>query len=122
MSTESTIAMPRRMWSVTGWPHLYRDKAYSVIRDYDQLVMKSLDWVHAQKLLELDNFNLYRIDRESVMKFLAERVPLVSRIDFGSADGNLIFSKAFKLLGGKEQKKLSLRILQTRQLSTSSMP
>jgi hypothetical protein len=80
------LAMPRRMWSVTGWPQLYREKAYGLIREYDHLVMKSLDWVGADKIMELDNFNLYRIDRDTVMKFLAQRVPLVSRIDFGSAD------------------------------------
>ena len=40
----------------------------------------------------------------------------------GIEEGNLIFSKASRVLGGSEQKKLSLRILHIRQLSTSSMP
>src|SRR5512146_1457276 len=43
-------------------------------------------------------------------------------LDFGSADGNLILSKASSVLGGNEQKKLSFRILHSTQLSTSSMP
>src|SRR5690242_5609556 len=40
----------------------------------------------------------------------------------GSELGNLIFSKASSVFGGSEQKKLSVRSLQNRQLSTSSIP
>jgi Dolichyl-phosphate-mannose-protein mannosyltransferase len=88
------LAMPRRRWAITGWPMVFRAKAYSLIEDYDTQVMKNLDWLGAEKVLALDNFNLYRIDRDRVIEFLGRRVPVTSKIDFGSIE-----SSKHKLLG-----------------------
>lgn len=78
------LAMPRGLWAVTGWPQLYRSKTNSVIADYDRRVVKNLTAVHAEKVLELTNYKVYRIDRGTVMKLLADQVHVTNRIDFGS--------------------------------------
>jgi hypothetical protein len=78
------LAMPRGLWAVTGWPQLYRKKTNSVIAEYDRRVHKNLVAVRAQKVLELTNYAVYRIDRGTVMALLAEKVPATRRIDFGS--------------------------------------
>jgi hypothetical protein len=88
------LALPKRQWSITGWPQLFRAKAYGMIRDYDTRVKHNLEWVAAQEVLALDNFNLYRIDRDRVMEILGRRVPLTSKIDFGNVE-----SDKHKLIG-----------------------
>lgn len=78
------LAMPRGLWSVTGWPQLNRRKTNAVIAEYDRRVVKNLDAVHAQKVLQLSNYAVYRIDRTTVMALLASKVPTTLHIDFGS--------------------------------------
>jgi hypothetical protein len=78
------LAMPRRQWSVTGWPFLYRAKTHRIISEYDHFVMKNLRAVQARQVLELSNYAVYRVDRATVLAILAETVPVVTRIDFGS--------------------------------------
>ena len=78
------LAMPRGLWSVTGWPHLNPSKTRRVIREYDSRVIVNLERVHAEKVLQLSNYAVYRSDRATVMALLAAEVPTVDHIDFGS--------------------------------------
>ncbi|MDB4962315.1 MAG: hypothetical protein JWP01_2314 [Myxococcales bacterium] len=88
------LAMPRRLWSVTGWPHLYRTKANKIIAEYDKNVLANLKEVDAQKVLQLSNFAIYRIDRKTVLERVFRNVPVVTSIDLGS-----LTSTRHKLLG-----------------------
>jgi hypothetical protein len=83
------LAMPRRLWAVTGWPHMYRTKTNAVIGEYDSRVLDNLEAVKAEKVLQLTNYAVYRIERATVMAILAGAVPTVSRIDFASASAQL---------------------------------
>jgi hypothetical protein len=87
-----SLALPHRLWAVIGWPHLFRAKANAVIADYDRRVTKNLEAVHATKVLELDNYVVYRVDRATVMAQLGETVPSTDHIDFGdlAASRNLL--------------------------------
>ncbi len=78
------LALPRRRWSATGWPFLYRAKTRQIIAEYDAFVMDNLEALRATKVLDLSNFDVYRVDRRTVLEILAEKVPVVRRIDFGS--------------------------------------
>lgn len=78
------LAMRRRLWSVTGWPFLYRAKTNAVIRKYDQYVMENLEAVRATKVLDLSNYAVYRVDRQTVLDLMAAKIPVVTQIDFGS--------------------------------------
>jgi hypothetical protein len=78
------LAMPRRLWSITGWPHLNRKKTNAIVADYDKRVKKNLAAARAQKVLELTNYAVWRIDRATVMALLGEPVPITDHIDFGS--------------------------------------
>lgn len=80
------LAMPRSLWAITGWPHLYRAKTNAIIADYDRRVLKNLSAVNATKVLQLKNFAVYRIDRDATMALVAGEVPTVSRIDFASVN------------------------------------
>jgi hypothetical protein len=82
------LAMPRRLWAVTGWPHVYRAKANAVINEYDRRVLANVKAVAATKVLQLKNFAVYRIDRDAVMAILANAVPTVNRIDFASVNAS----------------------------------
>lgn len=88
------LAMPRRLWAITGWPHLYRAKTNGVIREYDRRVLKNLATVGAKQVLKLSNFEVYRMDRAALMGLMAKPVPVVEKIDFGS-----LSSERHKLLG-----------------------
>jgi hypothetical protein len=90
------LASKRALWSVTGWPHLHRSKTNAVIAEYDRRVLKNLEAVRARKVLELSNYDVYRVDRATVMEILGERVPSTSHIDLGS-----LTSQRHKLLGWK---------------------
>ena len=87
-------ALPRQQWSLTGWPYFFRARAYRMIKDVDHNVMTGIDAAHATKVFELANFNLYRIDRQTVIDELGRGVPHASKIDFTSVE-----SQPFKLLG-----------------------
>lgn len=78
------LALPRRLWSVTGWPHLYRGKVNSIIRGYDAAVLDNLNTVGATKVMSLSNFDLYRIDRAALLGVAGRDVATVARIDFGN--------------------------------------
>jgi hypothetical protein len=78
------LAAPRSLWGVTGWPHVYRRKATSLITEYDGRVLSNLKAVHAKKVLELRNYAVYRVDRADVMPMLIEEVRTVRHIDFAS--------------------------------------
>ncbi len=77
------LGLRRKLWSVTGWPDLQRKKTDQIISDYDKKVRKNLELVDAKRVLHLANFDVYRIDRASVVAVAGKRVPLVSTIDFG---------------------------------------
>jgi hypothetical protein len=85
----STIALPRRLWSVLGWPQIARRKSTALIREYDERVLANLTAVRATKVLQLRHFAIYRIDRAATRAVLEERVPATPRIDFDSVDASL---------------------------------
>src|SRR6185436_9369314 len=76
------LAMPRRLWSITGAPHMHRAKTNGIIADYDRRVLKNLKVLHATKVLQLSNYAIYRVDRATTMEILANAVPTATRIDF----------------------------------------
>jgi hypothetical protein len=78
------LAMPRRLWAITGWPHLNRSKTNGMIAEYDRRVLENLGAAGAQKVLQLKNYAVYRVERAAVVALLAEAVPVVNHIDFGS--------------------------------------
>jgi hypothetical protein len=78
------LAMPHRLWSITGWPNLTRTKATAAIAEYDRRVLKNLAAVRATKVLELSNYAVYRVDRATVAAVVGEDVPVTRHIDFGS--------------------------------------
>ena len=88
------LAAGRRQWSVTGWPHLYRRKTLGMVREADARVMANLDALGASRVMQLSNFDLYRVDRATVLDRLFARVPVTRSIDLGS-----LSSDRFKLLG-----------------------
>lgn len=88
------LAMPRRQWSVTGWPFLYRKKTHGMIAEYNGFVLGNLKALRATQVLQLSNYAVYRVDRATVLAILAEKIPEVTRIDFGS-----LVSRRHALLG-----------------------
>ena len=78
------LVMRRHLASVTGWPYLNRSKANTIISDYDKKVLKTLEAVGAKQVLHLSNFDVYRIDRASILEEAGRSIPLVREIDFSS--------------------------------------
>jgi hypothetical protein len=78
------LAMPLRRWSITGWPHLYRQKTNRLIAEYDRRVLQNLKAVQAKKVLQLKNYAVYRVDRATMMAIFSDAVPTANHIDFGS--------------------------------------
>lgn len=74
----------RRMPSVDGWPYLVRAKVNGLIEVYDQQVMRSLEAVGAKRVLQLSNFDIFRIDRATTLETASRSLPVVNRIDFAS--------------------------------------
>lgn len=77
------LAMHRRLWAVTGWPHLLRRKTNGIIRAYDKEVLENLAALNATKVLGLSNFDVYRIDRAAIVEVLGRMIPVVRTIDLG---------------------------------------
>jgi hypothetical protein len=82
-----TLARPRRLWSVLGWPQIARSKTSALIREYDQRVTKNLAAVGAKRVVQLRQFSIYRIDRAATRAMLADTVPATAHIDFDTLDG-----------------------------------
>ena len=78
------MALPRRLWAVTGWPYLHRAKSNRLINEYDRRVIRNLEAMRAEKVLQLSNYAVYRVDRDTVMRALSSAVPVVHHIDFGA--------------------------------------
>lgn len=76
--------MRRPMPSVHGWPYLVRAKVNDLIEVYDRQVLRTLDRVGAKRVLQLSNFDIYRIDRLTTLETAARSLPVVQRIDFDS--------------------------------------
>jgi len=88
------ILMRRRLASVTGWPHIVRSKANGIIRDYDKKVFRYLDAVGARRVVQLRNFDVYRIELSTVLELAGRPLPLVRELDLSS-----LASDRYKLLG-----------------------
>ena len=88
------LVIRRRLASVTGWPYVTRSRAHEVIADYDKKVFKILEPVGAKRVLHLSNFDVYRIDRATVLELASRSIPVVREIDFSSPE-----STRYKLLG-----------------------
>jgi hypothetical protein len=80
------LAHPRRQWWAIGWPHLTRTKTRALIHKYDTRVKENLDAVPATKVLDLETFALYRVDRANLLAHLGNDVPVTTRIDFGQRE------------------------------------
>lgn len=72
----------RRMPSVDGWPYLIQDKVADFIAVYDKRVLRTLEVLGAVRVLELGNFDIYRIDRSTALDAVARSLPVVTSIDF----------------------------------------
>jgi len=92
------LALGRRLWSVIGWPHVWRNKTNRVIAEYDAKLAENLEAMGATHLFAGSNFSLYRIDRSVVIAKAEARVPVARVIDFGSFS-----SEKHKLLGWSGQ-------------------
>jgi len=88
------LATLRPRSSVPGWPELNPSAANAVIRDYDRKVQHNLAAVGATQILHLSNFDVYRVDRPTVLELLGRSIPVVRTIDFSSFGSN-----KYKLLG-----------------------
>jgi hypothetical protein len=77
------LASRKRQWSVTGWPHLVRKKTLRMIEEADRHVMANLDALGATRIMQLSNFELYRIDRATMLERVLARVPAARSIDLG---------------------------------------
>ncbi|MEO7731364.1 MAG: hypothetical protein ABIY55_10350 [Kofleriaceae bacterium] len=88
------LVVPGKLASVTGWPYLVRSKANGAVRDYDERVRRYLEAVGAKQVLHLSNFDVYRIDRTTVLEVISRSIPVVRAIDFSSPGAN-----KYKLLG-----------------------
>jgi hypothetical protein len=93
------LLMQRRLASVAGWPYIIRGKANEIVRDYDRRVLKNLALVGAKEVLHLRNFDVYRIDRSSVLEAAGQAIPVVRVIDLSS-----FASDKHKLLGWSSPK------------------
>ncbi|HEY0987822.1 MAG TPA: hypothetical protein VGD80_12250, partial [Kofleriaceae bacterium] len=91
------IVMRRRLASVTGWPYMVRSKTNGIIRDYDRRVVNYLEGVGAERVLRLSNFDVYRIDRKTVLEVAGRSIPVTREIDFSS-----LASYQHELLGWSE--------------------
>jgi hypothetical protein len=76
--------MGRRMPSVDGWPYLVKRKVTELVTAYDAQVMRTLQAVGAKRVLQLGNFDIYRIDRTTTLETAGRSLPVVHRIDFAS--------------------------------------
>jgi hypothetical protein len=82
------LVMRGKLASVTGWPYVVRSKANGVVRDYDKKVLRNLKTVGAKQVLHLSNFDVYRIDRPTVLERAGRSVPVAREIDFSSSGSN----------------------------------
>jgi hypothetical protein len=78
------FAMPKRQWSVTGWPYFVRAKTNRMINEYDKNVQTALRTLNATRLQHFSNFDLYRMDKATLVEAVSHDVPAVTHIDFGS--------------------------------------
>lgn len=74
----------RRLPSIDGWPYLIRSKVNALITMYDEQVVSSLEAVGAKRVLQLTNFDIYRIDRATTLETAGRSLPVVKRIGFES--------------------------------------
>jgi len=88
------LAMRRPPPAMPGWPELDWSGAAAVIRGYDHKVQQNLAAVGAAQVLHLRNFDVYRIDRPTVLALIARSIPVVRDLDFSSLGSN-----KHKLLG-----------------------
>ncbi len=77
-----TQVIGNRTASVDGWPYLVRPKVNYYIEAYDARVRRSLYAVGAKRVLQLGNFDVYRIDRATTLETAAQSLPVVARLDF----------------------------------------
>jgi hypothetical protein len=78
----------------TSWPQLRPARANALIAAYDAQIRQVLDATAAQRALHFDNFDVYRIDRRSVLEKAGERIPVVRKIELNS-----VASNQYELLG-----------------------
>jgi len=83
---DRSIAQLMKGTSVDGWPYLVRAKVNRLIRAADRKVVELLDSFGAKRVLQLHNFDVYRIERAAVLERFGASLPVVQRIDFDSLD------------------------------------
>jgi hypothetical protein len=72
--------------SVDGWPYLLSAKVEARITAYDKKILRTLETLGAKRVLQLGNFDIYRIDRNDTLEASAATLPVVQRIDFDSLE------------------------------------
>ena len=75
------LALEPRLWSVIASPYIWRAKSERIIKEYDHRITTGLESVGAERVLELPDIDVYRIDRKTVLDRLAAAVPMRSVID-----------------------------------------
>jgi hypothetical protein len=77
-----TPVMRRGGAAFAGWPYVVRDRVNALIARYDAEFLRTLIELGATRMLQLDTFDIYRIDRSAVLETAAKSLPVVQRIDF----------------------------------------
>lgn len=75
-------ALGRRMPALDGWPYLLRGKVKTVVAAYDKPLLHALEVVGAKRVLQAANFDVYRIDRATLLEAAARALPVVTKIAF----------------------------------------
>lgn len=88
------LTASRRLAAIDGWPYLVRRKARSLISEYDKRVVGNLQAAGAKVVLHLATFDVYRLDRASLIEAAGKNLPVTKRVDFGS-----VFAARHELLG-----------------------
>lgn len=78
------LAAPRRQWSVTGWPFLWRAKSERMIRGFDRLVVGDLEEVGGRVVSSSPEVDLYEVTRARVEERARARVGDATLVDLGS--------------------------------------
>jgi hypothetical protein len=79
------LAKYRGLPSATAWPYLRRGRANELIRAYDAEVRQLLDASGAQRVLHFETFDVYRIDRHTVLEHAGQSIQVVRKLDLSRA-------------------------------------
>lgn len=93
------LALKRHLWSATGWPTVQSKKSATLVTEFDKKLRTNLEAVYAKRVLRLGNFEIYRVDRATMVEEAGKLVLSSRVIDFGNTG-----STRNKLLGWNDPK------------------